>query len=107
MYAPRTSSLWLIDSASAGASRRVGRNSSDARRITSPTLVERNFGSLGHCERRGLRHLEPLRPTHAALDPRVDLAEEILDEGLRRNLPQHTAMGIDEADFAAAGDSEV
>src|SRR5438874_2078837 len=104
MKAPRTSSLWLIASASAGASRRVGRKSCDARRIMRGTLVEGNFGSLGHGQRRRLRHLQPFRPVHPGLDPGVDLVEELVDEDVRRDLLQHAAMGVDEADVAAAGD---
>src|SRR5262245_24746489 len=107
MKAPRTSSLWLIASASAGASRRVGRKSCDARRITPRTLVEGNFGSLGHGQRGRLRHLEALRAAHPGLDPRVDLREEIVDERLGRHLLQHASMGVDEADIPAAGDPEV
>src|SRR4249920_2181667 len=107
MKAPRTSSLWLIASASAGASRRVGRKSWDARRITLRTLVEGNFGSLGHCQRRRLCHLQARRPPHTGLDPRVDLVEELVDEDVRRDLLQHAAVRVDEADIATAGDSEV
>src|SRR5438093_4278024 len=107
MKAPRTSSLWLIASASAGASRRVGKKSCDARRIMRRTLVEGNFGSLGHCQRRRLRHLQPFWPAHPGLDPGVDLVEELVDEDVRRDLLQHAPVGIDEADVAAAGDPEV
>src|SRR6476646_1273311 len=107
MKAPRTSSLWLIASASAGASRRVGKKSCDARRIMRRTLVEWNFGSLGHGQRRRLRHLQALRPAHPGPDPGVDLVEELVDEDVGRDLLQHAAVGVDEADVAATSDPEV
>src|SRR5207244_1911025 len=107
MYAPRTSSLWLTDSASAGSSRRVGRKSWEARLITASTLVERNFRSLGHGQGCRLRHLQALRPAHPGLDPRVDLVEKVVDERLGRDLLQHPAVRVDEAHVAAACDSEV
>src|SRR5580765_6629682 len=106
MKAPRTSSLWLIDSASAGASRRVGRKSCDAR-IMRRTLVERNFGGFRHRQRRRLCHLEAFGPAHPGLDPGVDLAEELVDQGLGRDLLEHAPVGVDKTDVAAARDTEV
>ena len=73
MKPPRTSSLWLAASASAGSSRSVGRKSFDARHILR--LVERDQRRLGHRERRRLRHFQPFRPLHTVFDPGVDLAK--------------------------------
>src|SRR5919197_6132232 len=44
MKPPRTSSLWLAASASAGASRRVGKNSCEARAIT---VVRADYSESG------------------------------------------------------------
>src|SRR6266540_7508803 len=70
-------------------------------------LVERDQRGFGHRERRRLGHLQPLRSLHAALDPPIDLEEELVDEDVRRDLLQDAAMRVDEADVAAAGDAEV
>src|SRR4051794_16805009 len=115
MNPARTSSLWLTASASAGASRSVGRYSCEARAIEPRAIIvgvrgyllERDRGCLGHRERGRLRVLPALRALHARLDPGVDLAEELVDEDLRLDLPQHLAVRVDEADVAAAGDAEV
>src|SRR5712691_9472170 len=108
MKPPRTSSLWLVASASAGSSRRVGKKRCEARVATKGyRLVERDLGRLGHRQRGGLRHLQALRPAHAAGDPRVDLVEELVDEDVRRDLLQHAAVRVDETDVAAARDPEV
>src|SRR5579885_538962 len=114
MKPPRTSSLCETASASAGGSRRVGRNSFEARAIIvagpgyrDTGLVERDGRRLGHRERGRLRHLQPLRPVHPVLDPAVDLVEQLVDQDVGRHLLQHPAVGVDEADVAAAGDAEV
>src|SRR4051812_3223258 len=109
MKPPRTSSLWLTASASAGASRRVGRKSCDARAIIAAgrLVAQRDRGRLGHRQGGRFRHLQPLRAVHPALDPAVDLVEELLDEDVARDLLQHAAVRVDEADVAPAGDSEV
>src|SRR5712691_6894990 len=74
MKPPRTSSLCETASASPGASRSVGRKSLEARVATEgKSLVERDLRGLGHRERGGLRHLQPLWPPHAGGDPFVDL----------------------------------
>src|SRR5262245_57714735 len=78
MNPPRTSSLWLAASASAGSSRRVGKKSWVARRTIRETLVERNLGGFRHRERGRLRHLQALRPAHAVRDPLVDLVEQLV-----------------------------
>src|SRR5688572_16336813 len=103
MNPPRTSSLWLIASASPGSSRSVGRKSWEAR----IPFALRPLGRFGHHERRGLRELEALGPHHAALDPRVDLAEELRNEDVRLDLPEDAPVRIDEAGVAASGDPEV
>src|SRR5262249_58066417 len=71
------------------------------------TVPERNQRGVGHGERGGLRHLQALRAVHAPGDPPVDLVEELVDQDVRRDLLQHTAVRVDEADVAAAGDPEV
>ena len=76
----------------------------DHREQASPSGIERGFG---HRERGRLRHLQPLRALHAAVDPAVDLVEELVDQDVRRDLLQHAAVRVDEADVAAAGDPEV
>src|SRR5919106_1962004 len=101
---PRTSSLWLTASASPGSSRSVGRKSWEAR---TGSALRRSLGRFGHHERRRLRELEALGPHHAALDPRVDLAEELRDEHVRLHLLEHAAVCVDEPRVAAAGDAEV
>src|SRR5438552_10180148 len=70
-------------------------------------LLQRNERSLGHREGRRLRHLQPFRALHAVGDPLVDLEEELVDEDVGRDLLQHAAVCIHEADVAAAGDAEV
>src|SRR5439155_509443 len=55
-------------------------------------LFERDRGRLGHRERRRLRHLQPLRAVHAAVDPPVDLVEELVNEDCRGDLLQHPAV---------------
>src|SRR3954467_14274516 len=117
---PRTSSLWLTASASAGASRKVGRKSLEARAIivASPgyrrapqagesSLFQRNRRGLGHREGRGLAHLQPLGAKHPVGDPPVDLVKELVDEDVAGDLLENTPVGVDEADVAAAGDPEV
>src|SRR5437899_4805015 len=104
MKPPRTRSLWDTASASPGSSRSVGKKSCDARvAIRGSRLVEGNLRGLGHRERGGLRHLQPLRPPHAGVDPRVDLVEELVDEDVRGDLLQDAAVRVDEADVAPAG----
>src|SRR5438093_11546300 len=73
----------------------------------SVLLLDRDQRGFCHRERRRLRHLQALRPVHAVGDPVVDLVEELVDEDVRRNLLEDTAMGVDEADVAAARDAEV
>src|SRR2546425_4806121 len=105
MKPPRTRSLCDTASASAGSSRSVGMKSVDARvAILGGRLVEGNLGGLGHSERGGLRHLQTLRPAHPVGDPCVDLVEQLVDEDVGGDLLQHAAVGVDEADVAAAGD---
>src|SRR5215210_5646404 len=48
-----------------------------------------------------------VRPHHAAVDPRIDLAEELVHELGLADLPQHLAVGVDEPGVPAAGDPEV
>src|SRR5215218_5202986 len=108
MNPPRTSSLCDAASASPGASRRVGRKSCEARATTrGQRLVEWDQRGFGHRQRGRLCHLEARGPLHAAGDPRVDLVEELVDQDVRRDLLEHSAVRIDEADVAAAGDAEV
>src|SRR5579862_2658875 len=109
MKPPRTSSWCDAASASAGGSRRVGRNSCEAFAIIRCrlTLVERDHRGLSHCQGRRLCHLEPLRPVHAVGDPLVDLGEQLVDKDFRLDLLQDTAVRVDETDVAAAGDPEV
>src|SRR5437870_5628093 len=109
MKPPRTSSLWLTASASAGSSRSVGRNSCEARAIMRcpGRLLEGNQRGFGHGERGRLRHLEPLRALHAVGDPAVDLVEQLVDQDLRRDLLEDAPVRVHEADVAAAGDPEV
>src|SRR5437870_1536884 len=109
MKPPRTRSLWLAASASAGSSRSVGRKSFEARAIIRcpRRLFEGDERGLGHREGGRLGHLETLRAAHAALDPAVDLVEELVDQDVRRDLLQHAAVRVDEADVAPARDSEV
>src|SRR6476646_2052279 len=109
MKPPRTSNWCEAASASAGASRRVGRKSCEARAIMGSrrTLFERDEGSLGHRQGRRLRHLEALRPVHAVGDPLVDLVEKLVDQDVGADLLQHAAVCVDEADVAAARDAEV
>src|SRR6266480_7166302 len=70
-------------------------------------LFERDQRRLCHGQGRGLRHLEPLRLVHAVRDPLVDHVEELVDEDVGRDLLQYAAVGVDEADVAAARDTEV
>src|SRR3954452_2959989 len=128
MKPPRTSSRCEAASASAGASRRVGRKSWEARAIIGgvalgyssgisggsgdhrrcrPRLFERDQRGLGHRQGRRLCHLEPLRTLHSAGDPLVDLVEELVDQDLGADLLQDAAVRVDEADVAAARDAEV
>src|SRR6266540_3024979 len=108
MNPPRTSSLCDAASASAGASRSVGRNSWEARvAMAGSRLIERDLRGFGHRERGGLRHLQALRAAHPALDPAVDLVEQLVDEDVRRDLLEHAAVRVDEADVTAAGDAEI
>ena len=44
---------------------------------------------------------------HPLGDPAVDLEEELVDQDVGRDLLQHAAVRVDEADVAAAGDPEV
>src|ERR671930_1158007 len=69
--------------------------------------IQRNQRGLRHGKRGRLRHLQALRAVHAALDPAVDLVEELVDQDVRRDLLQHAAMRVDEADVAAARDPEI
>src|SRR5262249_42442812 len=108
MKPPRTSSRCEAASASPGSSRSVGRNSWEARCATEALrLIERDERGFGHRERRRLGHLQALGAPHAVLDPSVDLEEELVDEDVRRDLLEHAAVRVDEADVAAAGDAEV
>src|SRR5579875_1400843 len=109
MNPPRTRRACETASASAGASRRVGRKSWDARAIirVAETLFERDLRGLGHRERGRLGHLQALRPGHPLGDPLVDLGEQLVDQDVGGNLLQHAPVGVDEADVAAAGDAEV
>src|SRR5947208_6936584 len=109
MKPPRTSSWCEAASASAGASRRVGRKSCEARAIIGSrrTLFERDQGGFRHRQGGRLRHLEALRAVHSVGDPPVDLVEELVDEDVRADLLQHAAVRVDEADVAPAGDAEV
>ena len=111
MKPPRTSSLWLAASASAGGvAQSVGRNSCEARAII---VVRADYSPSGISDasaiaKRGrLRHLQTLRPLHPVRDPLVDLVEQLVDEDVGRHLLQHAAVRVDEADVAAAGDAEV
>src|SRR4051812_36450443 len=117
---PRTSSLWLTASASAGASRKVGRKSLEARAIivASPgyrrasqagesSLFQGNRRRLGHREGRGLPHLQALGAEHPVGDPPVDLVKELVDEDVARDLLEDPPVGVDEPDVAAACDPEV
>src|SRR6266511_640030 len=70
-------------------------------------LVERDQRGFGHRESRRLGHLQPLRSLHAALDPPIDLEEELVDEDVRRDLLQDAAMRVDEADVAAVGETRM
>src|SRR5687768_10467596 len=103
MKPPRTSSLWLTASASPGSSRSVGRKSWEAR----IPFALRPLGRFGHHKGRRLGELEALRPHHAALDPGVDLAEELPYEHIRLDLPEHAPVRVDEAGVAPARDAEV
>src|SRR6266702_8014795 len=109
MNPARTSSLWLTASASAGASRRVGKYSWEARAIICCPLrlFERYGRSFRHRERRRLRVAAARRAVHPSRDPRVDLAEELVDKDVGFDLLQHLAVSIDEARLAAAGYAEV
>src|SRR5215475_6396566 len=109
MNPARTSSLWLTASASAGASRRVGRKSCEARAITCcrTRLLDRDQRGLGHGQGCRFGHLEAFWPVHAVGDPLVDLVEELLDEDVRRDLLEDAAVRVDESDVAPAGDAEV
>src|SRR2546421_9277155 len=100
---PRTSSLCETASASAGSSRSVGKNSFDARAIMRcpSRLFEGNKACFGHRERGRLGHLQALRALHPALDPEIDLVEELVDQDVGGDLLQHPAVGVDEADVAA------
>src|SRR5204863_1618911 len=62
---------------------------------------------LRHGQGRGFCHLEPLRPVHPVRNPLVDRVEELVDEDVGRDLLQYSAVGVDEADVAAASDPEV
>src|SRR5689334_22216795 len=105
---PRTSSLWLTASASAGSSRRVGKKSCDALAANSCSLaLERDQRSFGHRQRRRLGHLQALWAVHALCDPLVDLVKELVDQDVGGDLLQHAAVGVDEADVTAARDPEV
>src|ERR671929_193291 len=64
-------------------------------------------GRLSAAMRRRFGHLQAFRPVHAASDPLVDLVEELVDEDVRGDFFEHTAVGVDEADVAAAGDTEI
>ena len=55
----------------------------------------------------GLAIFRRFGPLHALGDPPVDLEEELVDQDVRRDLLQHAAVRVDEADVAAAGDPEV
>ena len=109
MKPPRTSSLWLTASASAGSSRRVGRKSCDAR----ATIVAAAGYSSGISEASaiasaaGLAIFRRFGRCMPVGDPLVDLVEELVDQDVGRDLLQHAAVRVDEADVAAAGDPEV
>src|SRR5688572_11104982 len=104
MKPPRTSSLWLTASASAGGSRSVGMKSWEARKDPS---LGRALGRFGHHQSGRLGELESRRALHSAFDPPVDLVEELVDEDVRGDLLQHAPMRIDETGIAPAGDAEV
>src|SRR5581483_1205240 len=109
MKPARTSSLWLTASASAGASRSVGRKSCEARAIMRclGRLFEWYRRCLGHGQGSRLCVLAALGALHAGLDPGVDLAEELVDEDVRLDLAEHLAVRIDEPRLASARDAEV
>src|SRR5437667_1487948 len=109
MKPPRTSSLWLAASASAGSSRRVGRKSCEARTIIRcrRRLFEGDQRGFRHRQGGRLGHLQALRALHPAPDPAVDLVEELVDQDVGRDLLQHAAVRVDEADVATAGNAEV
>src|SRR5215467_13695245 len=104
MKPPRTRSLWLTASASAGASRNVGRKSCEARAIIvgGLNLLERDRGGFGHRQRCRLGHLQALRAEHPVGDPAVDLVEELVDEDVGGDLLQYAAMRVDEAHVASS-----
>src|SRR5215831_7352688 len=79
---PRTRSLWLTASASAGSSRSVGRKSCDARAANGAgsLALEWDQRRFGHGQCRRLGHLQALRAVHALRDPLVDLEEELVDQ---------------------------
>src|SRR5919109_3302042 len=102
MKPPRTRSLWLTASASPGSSRRVGMKSSEAL-----IWLARALGRFGHEEGGRLGELQPLGTLHPALDPLVDLVEELVHQNVRGGLLEHEAVGVDEAGVAPARDAEV
>src|SRR5919198_3890281 len=102
MKPPRTSRRWLTASASPGSSRSVGMKSSEA-----CMGLSRPLSRFGHHERGRLGELEALRAHHAALDPPVDLVEELVDEDVGGDLLEHAPVGVDEARVAPAGDAEI
>ncbi len=96
--------MWLTASASAGASRSVGRWSCEARAIIySSGIAEASAiaSAAGFaCLRRSGRCIP------SAIQASIS-AKSSLDEHLRIDLLQHLAVGVDEADVAAARDPEV
>src|SRR5581483_5654748 len=70
-------------------------------------LFQRDRRRLGHREGSRLGVLAALGPLHPGRDPGVDLTEELVDEDLGLDLPQHLPVRVDESGLAAAGDPEV
>src|SRR3954447_12038529 len=70
-------------------------------------LFERDCRRLGHGQGGGLCVFAALGPLHAGGDPRVDLAEELVDEDPRLDLAEDLSVRVDEARLATARDAEI
>ena len=111
MNPPRTRSLWLAASASAGSSRSVGRKSCEARAII--------VVAAGYSLPSGMREASAMASAAGfaifsrfgrCMPSSIHWSISWKSSSTRmseRDLLQHAAVRVDEADVAAAGDAEV